>query len=299
MNTFLPGERIRVRPWTEILATLDATGCLAGLPFMEEMFPACGQSFVVWRRIEKTCVESDGMRRMEGTVMLNDGRCNGRCHGGCAKGCRILWREAWLEPDGATRNPVSSITPGPNFPFPGRRADGRYFCQSTELLHATNELLKADPRQYVRDVVRRTWTLREMLAFAAVALRLRLRVLFRGMSSVRLRSRQTRTPSEALDLSPGEWVEVKSREEIQATLDQRGRNRGLEFPMYMLPFVGRKFQVERRVGRLILENTGEMRELKHTVALKGVTCDGYGRWGGCPRDACHLWREIWLRRFKG
>lgn len=334
MKFLLPGDVVRVKQWREIAATLDAEGALDGLPFMEEMRADCGRTFVVWRRIEKICAEADGMRRMKGTVMLGDSFCSGACHGGCEKRCRILWKESWLEPADparASHKPESAAgsaeTPavvpaagigekcsafegmppapgteaalrpeGGGFSFPSKREDGRWSCQSTELMRATAPLSKADVRQYVRDVRTRTWTLREMLRFAAVAVKLRVRVLVRGMGSVRLRSDRTKTPSEALELRPGEWVEVKSREEIAQTLDRGGRNRGLEFPLYMLPFLGRRFQVERRVSRIILETSGEMRELKHTVVLRGVTCDGYGRWGGCPRDACHFWREIWLRR---
>ncbi len=297
MKPLLPGTVVRVRPWPEIAATLDVGGALDGLPFMEEMRAACGRTFSVWRRADKLCAEADGMRRMTGTVMLDGPRCSGAGHGGCEKRCRLLWREAWLEPAGGPDAGNAPAGPEPGaFPFPGRRADGRYVCQATELLRATVPLAKADPRQYLRDVVHRTWTPRELLRFLAVALRLRLRVLLCGLASVRLRSARTRTPSDALGLQPGEWVAVKTRDEIAATLDRRGCNRGLEFPPYMLPFLGRKFQVERRVTRVIAEKTGELRELQHTVALAGVTCDGYGRWGGCPRDAFHLWREIWLRR---
>ena len=48
--------------------------------------------------------------------------------------------------------------------------------------------------------------------------------------------------------------------------------------------------------REILETTGEMRPIKDTVILEDCTCDGFTRWGFCPRDSHHLWREIWLRR---
>ena len=59
-----------VRPLKEILTTLDARGTLRGLPFMPEMMSFCGQRFSVWRRVEKTCVEGDRMRRMEGVVFV-------------------------------------------------------------------------------------------------------------------------------------------------------------------------------------------------------------------------------------
>jgi hypothetical protein len=101
---------------------------------------------------------------------------------------------------------------------------------------------------------------------------------------------------QTLELQPGEWVQVKNREEIIATLDGRGRNRGLEFTPLMLPFCGRSFRVKQRAARIILETTGKMREMENTVILEGVTCDGFTKLGGCPRAVYHLWREIWLRR---
>lgn len=45
----------------------------------------------------------------------------------------------------------------------------------------------------------------------------------------------TSTPAETLDLQPGELVEIKSREEILATVDTGGRNRGLSFDGEMIP----------------------------------------------------------------
>jgi hypothetical protein len=42
-----------------------------------------------------------------------------------------------------------------------------------------------------------------------------------------------------------------------------------------------------------------MKELKDTVLLDGVTCDGHIRVGGCPREVYHFWRETWLRPMRG
>lgn len=299
----LPGDVVEVKPWTEIQRTLDAQGCFGGLPFMPEMAALCGRRFRVWRRIEKTCVEGDRVRRMRNTVLLDGIRCDGSAHGGCEKECTLFWREEWLrrvvalaagEAEAAVAD--SRCAPAEPFPYPTQRASGRYVCQSTALLQATDPLHKADVRQYFRDLRVRTWSWRQMARFVVVALGLRLKVVCGGLASVKLRGRERRTPVEVLNLQPGDWVEVKRPREIAATLDTHGRNRGLEFPVYMLPFFGRRCRVRRRVNRIILETTGEMRELQHTVILEGVTCDGYGRWGGCPRDAHHLWREIWLRR---
>jgi hypothetical protein len=107
--------------------------------------------------------------------------------------------------------------------------------------------------------------------------------------------RQEKTQSASLGLQPGELVEVKSREEIEATLDALGRNRGLGFGGEMLQYCGRQFRVAHRVERLIVEWTGQMRQVGNTVALEGVTCQGRAM-RGCPRSCYQLWREIWLKR---
>lgn len=296
---FLPGEVVEVRPWDDIRRTLDASGRTAGLPFMPEMLRHCGGRFRVWRRVEKTCVEGDRIRRLEHAVYLEDLRCDGSGHDGCEKECRILWHEAWLRPAGhgeAAQAPGEQAPTAGAFPFPVRLGQGRYLCQSTLLLDATRALAKLDPRQYVRDLRDGTWRPREMAWFFWRAFAYRVRAVLAGLPPAGLSGTASRTESEGLGLRPGELVEVKDREEIAATLDRRGRNRGLEFTAYMLPFIGRRFAVRRPVRRIILETTGEMRELRHTVTLEQVTCDGCVRWGGCPRDVFHLWREAWLRR---
>jgi hypothetical protein len=294
----LPGDLVEVRAWEDIRSTLDDRGCAAGLPFMPEMVRHCGRRFLVWRRVEKTCVEGDRMRRLEHVVYLEDLRCDGSGHDGCEKECRFFWHEAWLRPvDDAGVAPV--VVPAQAtqsvFPYPTTTAPGRYRCQSTELLGATRRLSKLDPRQYLRDLRDGTWSPRQMAWFLWSAFVYRVRAVLAGRRAP-LQSDARQTISQALDLRPGELVEVKSGAEIAATLDRRGRNRGLEFTVYMLPFVGGRFLVRRPVRRIILETTGEMRELQHTVTLENSTCDGCVRWGGCPRDVFHFWREVWLKR---
>jgi hypothetical protein len=103
------------------------------------------------------------------------------------------------------------------------------------------------------------------------------------------------TPEEVLDLQPGELVEVKSEEEILATLDQQGKQRGLSWMPSMRKFCGQRFRVFKRLGPIVLESTGEFRDIKNTVLLEGVLCDGDGFFG-CTRSCFHFWREAWLRR---
>ncbi len=97
-----------------------------------------------------------------------------------------------------------------------------------------------------------------------------------------------------LDLQPGDWVEVKSEPEIRNTLDSDGRNRGLAFLPDMARFCGRRFQVYKRLRKVFLEESRQIRSLKHTVLLSGTVCDGAGI--GCDRSCLYYWREAWLRK---
>ena len=100
---------------------------------------------------------------------------------------------------------------------------------------------------------------------------------------------------EALGLALGEWVEVKSAEEIRNTLDTRGMFRGLFFMDEMWKYCGQRFRVLKRMENLMVERTGTMRSIKNTVLLEGTTCDGSAH-GNCDATCQHLWREVWLRR---
>ena len=98
-------------------------------------------------------------------------------------------------------------------------------------------------------------------------------------------------------LQPGDWVRVKSRSAIEATLNDKGRNRGLFFDREELAFCDRVFQVRRRISRFIDDRSGQMIELKSDcLSLEGGVCSGensLGRWF-CPRAIYAYWREGWL-----
>jgi hypothetical protein len=67
-------------------------------------------------------------------------------------------------------------------------------------------------------------------------------------------------------------------------------------------FCGGKFEVERRVERIIDEVTGEMMLMKTPcITLKGVYCRSmYSRDRlFCPRAITPYWREIWLQAVPG
>ena len=94
------GERVELRAPAEILATLDAQGCLDGVPFMPEMLGYFGRVCTVEAQVERACdtVNYTGVFRLRNTVILDDLRCDGTGHDGCEAQCRLYWKEAWLRP---------------------------------------------------------------------------------------------------------------------------------------------------------------------------------------------------------
>ena len=308
-----PGDRVRVRPAEEILATLDATGAYEGVPFMPEMTASIGGTFTVYKRLEKICDyfgEETRSRRMTGTVLLDDPRCSGGPHGGCQAECRIFWKEAWLEHVGADE------TASGNTPEHGEideleellarnsqhvDPEGRvvYRCQATEAVAASSPIGELSLGQYVTEVRVGNvspWTLLRV-GSEAVARKIGRRLGFRG--GLPRVAGQNRVDGETLDLQPGELVRVRSQDEIGRTLNDAGALRGLVFTIEMTPRCGKTYRVRRRVERLIDERTGVMRELKNDcISLEDVVCTGCrspGAWL-CPREHYPLWREAWLER---
>jgi hypothetical protein len=106
----------------------------------------------------------------------------------------------------------------------------------------------------------------------------------------------TRTPVGTLQLQPGELVRIKPLKEILQTLDRNGLNRGLRCDLGMCSVEGKTYRVRNRLDRMIIEGTGQMREVQGTVILENLECHCLTVVGGCPRQDFQYWREVWLER---
>jgi hypothetical protein len=291
------GEIVEVRCESEILKTLDIDGAYDGLPFMPEMLKFCGQRFKVFKRADKVCVEGYGLRRLANTVLLEQIRCDGAAHEGCQRACLIFWKEVWLKRsnDAASVQLADQRRDSSETSVPRDMHVQKFSCQATELSKATFPLRWWDVRQYISDIRFGNLSLSELSRSLRNALSGRLRKSSAGWPCSIVSGEGTKTPEMTLNLRPGELVEIKRRDEILATLDDSGRNRGLEFSPEMLKYCGQRFRVLNRIENIILEMNGRMQRVKNTVILQGVTCDGMCH-RGCPRNNYVYWREIWLRR---
>jgi hypothetical protein len=321
------GEWVEVRRLDEIARTLDGNGCLDGLPFMPEMVQYCEKRFRVQKSAHKTCdtIERYVIRRMRDAVHLEGLRCDGEAHGGCQAQCLLFWKEAWLkrshgptahDPDAAVRagkagaaidaaaSPAGDILRrGARAPADPETGEERYRCQATELLRATTEVTRReqwDPRFYLRDVTSGNVTPGAFIRYGLLAMVNAFMVRYFGRRYPRicgLAGKQT--PTAALNLRPGELVQVRSKDEIMQTLNADLKNRGLRFDVEMLPHCGSEKRVLRRVDRIVDERTGRLlRFTQGSVILDGVVCSGNLSTNRmfCPRAVYPYWREIWLQR---
>jgi hypothetical protein len=105
---------------------------------------------------------------------------------------------------------------------------------------------------------------------------------------------------EKLKLKAGDWVEVRSREEILAMLDERGRYENLPFMPEMLEACGSRFRVAASAHKTCdpARSPWTIRRLKNVVHLGGSRCDG-GAHAGCQAGCLIFWKEAWLKRVDG
>jgi hypothetical protein len=302
-----PGEWVQVRSFAEISATLDGEGRLDGLPFMPEMLRYCGKRYRVFRRVEKIHQyfgpAPAHLRRLRNAVLLDELRCDGAAHGGCQAACQLIWKEAWLTPaDAANASPpirdaVDASKLNTHTKVGLSEGEERYACQMTELPGATTPLSWRDMRHYWRDL--RSRNVRVSPFITAIALALFNGVQRRaGGPEVPYRQPTDRksSPKVDLDLKPGELVRVKSRPEIERTLNSASRNRGLWFDREMHRYCGGEFRVASVVRTLVDEASGKPLTMSSPcIVLEGVS--GTGEYLAlCPQNDLIFWHEIWLER---
>jgi len=104
--------------------------------------------------------------------------------------------------------------------------------------------------------------------------------------------------NSSLNLKVGEWVEIRSKEEILATLDKNAQLEGMPFMPQMLQYCGKRFRVYKRAHKTcdtVYPVRG--RRLSNGVHLE-TRCDGQA-YGGCQASCLIFWKEAWVKRVDG
>lgn len=96
----------------------------------------------------------------------------------------------------------------------------------------------------------------------------------------------------------GDWVEVKSKEEILATLDKKGRLDEMPFMPQMFSYCGQRFKVYKSAHKTC-DTVNPVRSLRVTDAVHlELRCDGEV-YGGCQAGCLIFWKSAWLKLVEG
>jgi hypothetical protein len=102
-----------------------------------------------------------------------------------------------------------------------------------------------------------------------------------------------------MDKHCDDWVEVRSKEEILATLDKNGLLDGMPFMPQMFEYCGQRFQIYKRAHKTCDTVSGRYtgRSIPRAVHLEH-RCDGRA-YGGCQAACLIFWKEAWLKPAEG
>jgi len=102
-----------------------------------------------------------------------------------------------------------------------------------------------------------------------------------------------------MTLRVDDWVEVRSKDEILATLDKNGRLDDMPFMPPMFKYCGQRFRVFKSARKTCDTITGEYfgRRLDDGVHLN-LRCDGQA-YGGCQAGCLMFWKTAWLKPADG
>lgn len=95
---------------------------------------------------------------------------------------------------------------------------------------------------------------------------------------------------------PGDLVCVRSRKEIEATLDRWNQLKGCSFMEEMQPYCGTTQRVFKRVAKFLDERDYLMKKCQGIVLLENAICEGTNDFGNCDRACFYFWRQEWLER---
>jgi hypothetical protein len=93
----------------------------------------------------------------------------------------------------------------------------------------------------------------------------------------------------------GEVVQIRSRGDIEATLDPSGKLKGCGFLEEMAGYCGTTQTILKPVRRFVDERDYRVKTARSIYLLDGVMCEGAAPFGPCDRGCLYFWRGEWLK----
>ena len=97
-------------------------------------------------------------------------------------------------------------------------------------------------------------------------------------------------------INTGDFVRIRSEEDIRATLNHWGQLKGCMLMPDMLPYCGTVQKVFRRMERFVDERDYYVKKTNGIILLEGLHCQGTSDYGRCDRCCFYFWREEWLEK---
>lgn len=94
----------------------------------------------------------------------------------------------------------------------------------------------------------------------------------------------------------GQVVRVRSKQEIQGTLDNWNNLRGCGFMEEMWPYCGTTQRIYKPVNRFVDERDHRLKKARGIFFLEDVHCEGTIDYGRCDRNCYFFWRKEWLEK---
>jgi hypothetical protein len=94
----------------------------------------------------------------------------------------------------------------------------------------------------------------------------------------------------------GEFVRVRSREEIDSTLDPFKELKGCAFLAEMYQYCGTQQRVLKSMQRFMDERDYKVKKVRGVILLENIICTGTPTFGACDRCCFLFWREEWLEK---
>jgi len=104
--------------------------------------------------------------------------------------------------------------------------------------------------------------------------------------------------SPVVRLKSGDWVRVRSLDEIQTTLNPFKELNGCSFLENMKQYCGSEQRVLKVMERFLDERDYKVKKASGIVLLDEIYCQGTPVFGRCDRSCLLFWREEWLEKIE-
>lgn len=100
--------------------------------------------------------------------------------------------------------------------------------------------------------------------------------------------------TKSANFKAGDFVRIRPKKEIEATLDEWGKLKGCAFMPEMWPYCGTEQKIFKEVNKFMDERDYLIKKTTGIFLLENVICQGVKDFGGCDRSCFFFWRKEWL-----